>query len=143
MKPYPFAALNHFTTPCSLLNFFTPRRDLRHLPGVTPVGGARSYPDNGPLHHYGITRPNQMRRNAGINPPSLSRALYALKPLIPLQHRLPERDSTANQSQAAKECGRREIRCSTPLCAHRNRSCYRFTYLADAEQTAAGPTSSP
>src|SRR4029077_15814264 len=89
MKPYPFAALNHFTTPCSLLNFFTPRRDLRHLPGVTPVGGARSYPDNGPLHNYGITRPYQIRRNAGINPPSLSRALYALKPLIPHPHRLP------------------------------------------------------
>src|ERR1700740_1909117 len=55
MKPYPFAALNHFTTPCSLLNFFTPRRDLRDLPGVTPVGGARLWPGSralAPLRDY-------------------------------------------------------------------------------------------
>src|SRR2546427_245493 len=82
MKPYPFAALNHFTTPCSLLNFFTPRRDLRHLPGVTPVGGARNYPGDGPLHHYGITRPNQMRRHAGTKLPALSRAFVGHRAII-------------------------------------------------------------
>ena len=53
-EPIPFAALNHFTTPCSLLNFPLLVRNVRHLRDVTPVGGARKTRGDGPapLRNY-------------------------------------------------------------------------------------------
>src|SRR5713226_3636602 len=41
MNPYPFEALNHFTTPCSLANFLLLVQVYCYLLGVTPVGAAK------------------------------------------------------------------------------------------------------
>src|SRR5437868_12306110 len=48
---------------------------LRHSCRDVPFAGCNAsrwgseLPGEGPLHHFGITKPNQMRRNAGINRP--------------------------------------------------------------------------